>query len=710
MRSRISVKRIIHLTVLLAICYLIIAHYEKKFPGRIGLLTDYNETIRRRIHYTKYLYSDYDKFIQIYGNDIEKIENTPLQDKCNTFFNHFLKENPDWTFPIYNNPGNRIDKIIDDKQRFFKDRSGKESDKSKIEQEYSQAVDRTIDISQKMADTASLMRIYGKCFLNKPENNRYNQLTQLFFPFLTTKLPSFKVVTEPSSTDLPENTWPVFDKKSNELISSRPTQSNNLVSTILENIKGKGIVISGSNTHTREIMRLIRVLRALNNKLPIQIVHSGELSAKSVRYIEAVAISDIDFLLDPRTSEYKYLKHIDLLNNHEEYGSHFPKQHLTFVNIKPSINREHKNAFPGYSNRLLALLFSTFEEIIMLDCDTVPLVPVETFFQSKQYKSSGTFYFQDRTLRDYNDFFETNLLTSLFPANVKSLDSLFNISQITSKTLNNRFMTGWRHYQEAGVVVINKRQHYLGVLMTLPLSLWKEPMKSMIWGDKEMYWVGLSMAGDENYEFNPIPAATVGQLTTDSKRKYYPNSNTSELCSSHPGHIDEHGKLLWINSGFSYCKKNGYYRDKSKFPYSTFDVTELSQLYESPIRITSGIVPPDLPRYRQPGSPVDISPEINFKQSWKLRKLDIDEINNNVPNEEKVQVIENWDPQRGWIKSDICSGYYYCAYDKIDNYFETGMKDKGKVYMFNDEDIRMLDYLGKVWHTGGTRRFLEVPK
>ncbi|EGW35068.1 uncharacterized protein SPAPADRAFT_69407 [Spathaspora passalidarum NRRL Y-27907] len=675
------------------------------------ILYYHSRQVRSKIHYTNYLYSDYDKFIKLYNNDVDTVKTAPLDDKCPTFFNQFLAENPDWTFPIYNLAHSRIVKSIDDKEKFVRDKKPtlKETGRKlteKLEEEYSKAVNVTMEISQIMADTASLMRVYGKCFLDKPQNKLYNQLTELFFPFLTNHLPMFEVVTQSGTIDIPDNTWPIFDKN-NKLLNKKPMKTDNIISTIVQNVQGKGIVISGGNAHTRDIMRLIRVLRALNNQYPIQIVHS-DLNEKSKRYIEAVAISEIDFLLDPKTSEYKYLKHIDLLNGHQEYGSKYPKQDITFVHIKPCINRNHKNSFPGYSNKLLALLFTTFEEVIMLDADTVPLVPTDTFFKSKQYKSSGAYFFQDRTLRDYNEFFETNFMSSLFPVNEVSLDSLFNITRVTNKTLNNRYMTGWRHYQEAGVVAINKRQHYLGLLMTLPLSLWKEPVKSMIWGDKEMYWAGLSMAGDENYEFNPNAAASVGQLTTDPKRKFYPSSDTPELCSSHPGHINEEGKLLWINSGFAYCKKNGYYRDKFKFPYVTFEVIELSQLYESPIRITDAIVPPDLPRYRQPGSPIDTAYETSFRQSWKLRPKDIDEINNDKPKEEHVKVIEEWGPQRGWVKNDICSGYYYCAYSEVDSYFDAGEKDMGKVYQFNDNDKKMFDYLGKVWHTGGTRRYLQV--
>ena len=43
----------------------------------------------------------------------------------------------------------------------------------------------------------------------------------------------------------------------------------------------------------------------------------------------------------------------------------------------------------GYSNKILAMLFTSFEELILLDADVVPLVPPEEFFNSKQYKNQA---------------------------------------------------------------------------------------------------------------------------------------------------------------------------------------------------------------------------------------------------------------------------------------------------------------------------------
>lgn len=687
--------------------------------------------VKNELHYSRYLYGGYENFTKAFQNDISKIKSAPLREKCQIYFNQFNEKRPDWKFTVYNNPEYRFDKSSDKMKSFVKERISRFRDdfakitkKSRDEfilsrenelqilKEYKKSVKVSKEILQEMADVITTFRIYGKCFLGEQLNSdgnlqlMYDQLTKKLFPFLTGKLPIFKQTGEPAQEGgSVTHDWPVVDTQGNiEYVSDLNGQ--NIIDFIFRKSKGRGIVISATTRHARDLIRLIKLLRALNNKLPIQIMYKGDITRKNIELIEIAATADVESILDPElTSEHQlFMPDLELLKQYKEFGSEFPKQQLEFVNIVGCINRSYKYSFPGYSNKILAMLFSTFEEIILLDADTVPLVNPEEFFISEEYQKSGTYFFQDRSLRDTNDFIETNFFATLFPTNEHSIDAFFGIPRTTEKTLNNKYMTGWRHYQEAGVVAFNKRQHFMGLLMMCPLSLWTEPCQSSIWGDKELYWIGLSAAGDENYEFNPVQAASVGEKTTHSDRKFYPNSKSNEVCSTHPGHVNRDGKLLWINSGFGYCKKNGYYRDRTKYPYTAFETSELVNLFNNPLRIKAALVPPDLPRYREPGNPIEDYPEIEFKQSWKKRKKDVDEINENLAKDtERTEFIQDWGPQKGWVKSSICFGYYYCAYDQVASYRDENEFDRGKIYEFNEEETKKFDYLSKVWITGGLR-------
>ncbi|KAK6454024.1 mannosyltransferase [Scheffersomyces xylosifermentans] len=685
--------------------------------------------VREELHYSKYLFSGYANFTKIFKNDIEAIKKKPLQERCTTFFKQFNENNRDYRFEKFDKPGYQYDKDVDKKESFFernqhfitKDRESKEitlADNITLNKVFSKQIQKTKIIDQNMADTITLMRLYGKCFLGDVEpvdKELQNLFTLKLFPYLHNSLPLFEM---PNKTEpLPPTSWPLFndDIRKYEFRDEKFDQnSDNFIDFIKKNSHGKGLVISATTRHSRDIIKLIRVLRALNNKLPIQIVHKGDLNKRSKEFIEIAARADIDFLLDPvQSQEHRdFLPDLNMLDSYRDFGSEFPVQKVLFVNIGQCINRSYKYSFPGYSNKLLALLYTTFKEVILLDADTVPLVPMEEFFNSPEYKKSSAYFFRDRSLRDWNDFIETNFFTKLFPINKNSMDTLFDIPLVTEKTLSNKYLLGWRHSMEAGVVAINKVDHFLGVLMTFPLSLWKEPVQSSVWGDKEMYWLGLSMAGDENYEFNKFAAASVGEVTHTKEHKFYPNSESNEVCSSHPGHVDANGRLLWINSGFGYCKKNGYFRDRIKFPFSRFNQDELTEKFKNPLKVRAALVPPDLPDLRPIGSPVDDTASKEFIKSWKLRKRDIDEINENLPEgTDRTEFITDWDPQKGWVKNSICFGYYYCAYDKVESYTPAAdgspSFSHGHLFEYDDKTTQKLDYLSKVWHTGHARLMPE---
>ncbi|CAK9438408.1 uncharacterized protein LODBEIA_P26320 [Lodderomyces beijingensis] len=687
--------------------------------------------VKKDLHYSNYLYSGFDNFTNAFGGakDVNSIKAAPLGEKCRVFFDQFNAARPDFKFQAHGKPGYRFDKSSDKKESFFRERILKleenfakenkqdrkkfelsRKDQKEISSEYERNVAISKEVMQEMADITTAMRIYGKCFIGRDldeyQKSVYGVLSEKLFPFISRQFPIFK---KPDSD--PVSGWPIINEEDGTVVERKDDLGDeNMIDFIFNHSKGKGIVISAASRHAKDVIRLIKLFRAMNNELPIQIIYKSDITKKNIKNIELAATADVESILDPQImrDHMSFMPELELLKSYKDYGSRFPKQKIEFINISNCITRSYKYSFPGYSNKILAMLFSTFEEILLFDADTVPLVPPQEFFESSEYQKSGTFYFQDRSLRDPNDYIETNFFATLFPTNEYSIDTLFDIPRTTSKTLNNRYMTGWRHHQEAGVVAFNKRTHFMGLLMMCPFSLWSEPVQSSIWGDKELYWIGLAAAGDENYEFNPVHAASVGMKTTHRDRKYYPNSGSNELCSTHPGHVNKDGKLLWINSGFGYCKKNGYYRDRMHFPFITFEMSDLVQLYNHPLKIRAALVPPGLPNFREPGNPVDPEAEEKFRSSWRNRKKDTDEINENLPHgTERTEFIQEWGPQKGWVKNPICFGYYYCAYDRVQSYSLDREVDAGMLYEFDEKSVRFYDYLSKIWLTGGSRKALR---
>lgn len=63
---------------------------------------------------------------------------------------------------------------------------------------------------------------------------------------------------------------------------------------------------------------------------------------------------------------------------------------------------------------------------------------------------------------------------------------------------------------------------------------------------------------------------------------------------------------------------------------------------------------------------------------------------------------------KGVGQNGICSGYYYCAYDKITSYSSEREFDTGTLVEFDSKSNELFDYLSKIWHTGGSKMMPKV--
>lgn len=631
-----------------------------------------------------------------------------LSARCVAFFSYLEEVDSQWTFPKFRSDA--YEKLIDKKGKFFlkeyeklhKEKEDVEyaptkAQKKAIDTLFEESLRKTLDNEQEMIDAATIHRIYGKCFLNGKSSD--SSLQKMFRKWTKKVLfyldDIYPTITEETIVEDQEKlvSVPINLFENNEDIA-------NIVDYIQKTSKGKGIVISATSLHYKDVVRLIITLRALNNRYPIQIVHRGDLNMNSRKNIVLAATLDYADILSTK----KKKKQVDvaikslLLENAKKFGSKFEKQTIHFVNVKKVLEKNHRYLISGYYNKLMAVLFSSFEEVMLLDSDVVPLVSMDTFFKSEQYSKNHALFFKDRTLLDSNDFIETNFFAKLFPRE-DTVDSLFDIDSVTNFTLKNNYLSGYRHFQEAGVIVIDKVKHLSGVLMLLSLSIWEEPVRGAIWGDKELYWLGLSVAGDEKYEFNLFSAASIGQYS-DPTLSHYPQSSGKELCSSHPGHIDDKGRLMWINSGFKYCKKNNFYGDNTEFPLSELGKDVLSSLYEEPLQIKNAVIPPDPLPLRDLIECRFDTEKCAYEGRTSYIKFDVDEYSA----KENVNQVFNSNPHKGWIKSSICSGYQYCAYEFFDEITkdtkENGMTYKqGKIFDFSDVTPKY-EYLGNVWING----------
>ncbi|CAI4052319.1 hypothetical protein SUVZ_14G3810 [Saccharomyces uvarum] len=352
-----------------------------------------------------------------------------------------------------------------------------------------------------------------------------------------------------------------------EFNSSRPFWEGWLDSAVQKG--SKGLVMSVSDYQVADSIRLIRVLRLLNNSLPIEIVHKSDLSENYQQLLIASA----------RESES-----ID-----------YPPQELWFLNVKSLLKDDYVAKFKRFSNKWLAITFCSFQIPILLDSDTVPFVSLDTFYEADEFKKTGTLFFKDRSFPTAKlGSHQINVLKKVIGNclgipldSKKGLDLLQNRlkDDMAMDAVESLVIKHQKHYMESGLLVFDKQKHFFGLLVSIMLQF--SPIEDYFYGDKEWFWLGL-LISNNTFTFHPIEASNVGTLKDSS------TPDSARMCSIQISHTDIHGNVLWLNGGLSVCKRACWAYDytKRKDIASRFEsVDELQKHYQSPVKLENVIIP-----------------------------------------------------------------------------------------------------------------------
>lgn len=228
---------------------------------------------------------------------------------------------------------------------------------------------------------------------------------------------------------------------------------------------------------------------------------------------------------------------------------------ITYTNL---LDPKYVERLQSFNNKILASLFNTFDEYILLDADTVPFINPEEFFEIDEYKENGHYMFTDRQLNIRGDKNRLDFLKNLEPS-LEEVDLINTEMIFTSQTLNNKTKTAERgklffsdrvrHIGESGVLVTDKNKKIFGTLMSL-MTILNPILSKAGHGDKEFFWLGPLYAG-LSYAFEPSDAALMGFPIKeyDDSGKY----TRTKLCDTHIAHA-HNGRLLWTNGGLAKAK------------------------------------------------------------------------------------------------------------------------------------------------------------
>ena len=204
-----------------------------------------------------------------------------------------------------------------------------------------------------------------------------------------------------------------------------------------ENWKGRGIVISCGKDHYYLLYIQLNILRDLNINLPIEI--------------------------------WNYPDEIDN-NIRNKFLSYFNSLDIEFRECLDTKFICHR--FRGWMIKNYAMFYSKFEEVIQLDVDSFPLVNPENLFELEEYKKYKCIFWNDGKLYDFNN----NIIGGL------SFSHKSQIWKFSNVEYNDNFPT-----LEVGQVYINKKYHYLPMLLSLYIIERSDFYFHIFYGDKDVF-------------------------------------------------------------------------------------------------------------------------------------------------------------------------------------------------------------------------------
>jgi alpha 1,3-mannosyltransferase len=627
------------------------------------------------------------KLIETAGDGIETLS---YSDRCELFFKSLYTENEVWrTFdfsglPYHQQIFETKDSFINDKIKNYKKelKDVPDNQKDKVvdekgmrkvfELEYEKAIEDTRTTETYIVDAATALRVYGACYLDQYGKYNTETSTAVHCSEIENRMFQWASRAQPKYTRWDGQTMnqvPIIsDYVDQGMTHVRKRPTGCFLRDFRESLNGKGFVISAKDAHLKQLLSLIALLRVTGNDLPVQVSHFGDLSLKAQKVlIHAARTLELDLTMIDSLSTGLVSKNIDKdveSLTKEELAILYPPLELWFLDVSGAVSKRYEGKFTGFANKLLAYFFCSFQETILLDTDTAPMADFDkNILQSSEFRELGAFFFKDRELMFQKKMSDVTFFKKLMPSSIDEL--LFSIPRITEKTLNNRYI-GYQfyHFMESGVVAIDKHRHFTGVLATLLLQIWS-PVGAKVWGDKELFWLGMSLAGDEDYHMNYWAAGAVGQITprdrrlvedkTDERRK---KLTSNQICSTHPSHLSgmDNTTLLWFNAGIQFCKNIDSFK-------GDFDRTLLGPFFETS---------EDLHKF--------------YKGYTKVEAIII-------PKGEETYVANDFgETPRGWSHPPECGGYMFCAYDKIGGCDDAGTN--GKLVEFNETQRNLYNFYG----------------
>ncbi|KAL2416804.1 hypothetical protein ABEF95_005143 [Exophiala dermatitidis] len=234
---------------------------------------------------------------------------------------------------------------------------------------------------------------------------------------------------------------------------------------------GRGIVLTAGDDQAPFLLTTIPTFRKLGCNLPIEVMYLGDSDLSE------------DYRADLEALDGVITRDIAQMVNDEGWK------------------------LAGWAAKPFAILFSSFREVIFIDADSLFFRNPEVLFDDPGYRKTGALFFKDRLIMPEN---KKRWLQQILP------------KPISRQVKQSRFWTGDSgHMQESGVIVVDKWRHFIALLLVTRMNgpdrdgnkdEGRVGVYDMVYGDKETFWIGWELVGDQDYSFHQGDAGTMGVI------------------------------------------------------------------------------------------------------------------------------------------------------------------------------------------------------
>ncbi|KAG7664308.1 uncharacterized protein J8A68_002166 [[Candida] subhashii] len=591
-------------------------------------------------------------------------------------------------------------------ERFSNGGKGKELSDKEIEEEFILAAKEQSKLEKSLVFSFNHMRVFGKCFAeqwqvsdgeDKKLEAQCTKFQRQLYPWISGRWPKFSSW---KGENLDSGKLPKYD--SDKYTQEKETKC--FIEQLQRRSNGKGIVIplypkSAQNPNQIEnINRLIQVLRGIRNKLPIQIMYISD---------EGFSQQDRNRLIETARTGIRYLPRF-----REAQMDDYPKQDLWFVDLRQVKNtKQHPILAKQYlfnnPNFILSLsmIFNSFEEVIVLSQDSIPLLDPIEYFDDQRYKETGMLFFRspshysDRPKRFQPGFHEvTNLIRSkLTPSDFDT--RYFNIHprKDDTATTGRFFDDSFQNILDPSLIIINKSKNLNGLLLSANLQLYNIPAIRLTTETNKLspdfIWIGQELAGtNDHISFNHNFAVSAGLLTPESN---LPKDVTqsSEICSSSWGQLSDADDVTLI-SMTSHQLQNWIYDEAPSNHFHTL----LKDKYK-----TTFVENVKNPFNKNEDTQMDLEKENNeiFDTKISLNPLMVENIIRPPTIVSPIYVHGYDEPSDAWVQQPDFTALihpYYCTYDVIGKPPKEGAR--GMVINVGEEMRERLYFVFDLWLEG----------